>query len=210
MTQMLRERHLIDLFKGLTFLIVLALMALYDAWGQPAAWLYLGLHGSYGLLWVWKGQLFPDVKWQRALKPGQAIFLSLGLTVYWSGAWLTIARQVELPLPIFGLAPAMYALGVFLHFASDLQKATALKLRPNQLIQSGLFGKVRNINYFGELLIYLSFALIPRHWFPFLVLAAAVLFVWLPNMRAKDRSLARYPEFEAYQRRSWLFIPFLY
>lgn len=33
--------------------------------------------------------------------------------------------------------------------------------------------------------------------------------IWIPNMRKEDRSLARYPEFEAYRNRTKLFIPFL-
>ena len=207
---MLLERHLIDFFKGITFLVILVLMAFYDAWNLTAAWLYLGLHGSYGLLWVVKGQLFPDANWQRPLTMGRALFLAVGLTAYWGAGWLTISRRVEPPLLVIAFAPALYGLGVFFHFGGDLQKSTALKLRPNKLVQTGLFARVRNINYFGELLIYLSFALVARHWFPFLVLAAALILVWLPNMWAKDRSLSRYPDFDAYQRRSWLFIPFLY
>jgi hypothetical protein len=43
-----------------------------------------------------------------------------------------------------------------------------------------------------------------------LVLALFVLFYWLPNMRRKDASLSRYPEFAAYRQRSWLFIPFVF
>jgi hypothetical protein len=33
--------------------------------------------------------------------------------------------------------------------------------------------------------------------------------IWIPNMRKEDRSLARYPEFEAYRNRTKLFTPFL-
>jgi hypothetical protein len=35
------------------------------------------------------------------------------------------------------------------------------------------------------------------------------MFYWPPNMRRKDRSLSRYPEFEAYRQRTKLFIPFV-
>jgi protein-S-isoprenylcysteine O-methyltransferase Ste14 len=104
----------------------------------------------------------------------------------------------------------MYILGVFLHFGGDMQKYTALKYRPGQLIQDGLFTHVRNINYFGEFLIYLGFGLLAMHWAPVIILLLWVLFVWLPRMRKKDRSLARYAGFEAYKRRSRLFIPFFY
>jgi steroid 5-alpha reductase family enzyme len=91
-----------------------------------------------------------------------------------------------------------------------MQKHIALQLRPGRLITTGMVARCRNMNYFGELLIYLSFALLAMHWIPLLILLLVIVVVWLPNMRRKDRSLARYPEFEAYGRRSKLFIPFLF
>ncbi|HBH72828.1 MAG TPA: hypothetical protein DDY43_05170, partial [Synechococcales bacterium UBA10510] len=57
------------------------------------------------------------------------------------------------------------------------------------------------------LLIYLSFALVAMHWLPYLVLASFGLGVFLPNMRKKDESLARYPGFAAYRERSGLLLP---
>jgi protein-S-isoprenylcysteine O-methyltransferase Ste14 len=72
-----------------------------------------------------------------------------------------------------------------------------------------MMARTRNLNYFGELLIYLALALLAMHWLPLLVLLAFVVFVWIPNMRRKDRSLARYLEFDAYRRRTKWFIPFV-
>ena len=206
----LRQSHVINLFKGSTSLAILGMMWFYQAWDQSAAWLYLGLHGSYGLLWLLKSAVFPDRSWQEPLTVGGGLFYSVGLTAYWLAPWLLISRQPVLPNWLFALAPALYGVGVMLHFASDLQKSTALRLQPNQLIKDGLFARVRNMNYFGELLIYFSFASLSLHWLPYLVLAAAIAFVWLPNMWAKDRSLSRYPEFDDYRERSWLFIPYIY
>jgi hypothetical protein len=48
------------------------------------------------------------------------------------------------------------------------------------------------------------------HPLPLLILLVWVLAIWLPNMRRKDRSLARYSEFEAYKRQARFFIPFLF
>jgi hypothetical protein len=45
------------------------------------------------------------------------------------------------------------------------------------------------------------------HPLPYLVLAGFALGVFLPNMRRKDESLARYPGFEAWKRRSGLLLP---
>ena len=101
---------------------------------------------------------------------------------------------------------AMWGVGVFLHFASDMEKHVSLALRPG-LLTTGLWARCRNPNYLGELLIYLAFSLLARHWLPLAALALFVAAVWVPNMVRKDRSLARYPEFEAYRKRSGILFP---
>jgi len=204
----MRKRHLIDPLKGITVLVVLLLISLYDQWDNPTAWVYLGLHGTYGLLWVFKSRLYPDKQWEEPCSPGFALVIVGGLALYWIAPWLLAARGVQAPPWYLGLCAAIYAFGLFFHFASDMQKYTALKLQPG-LITDGFFALSRNPNYFGELLIYLSFALLAMHWAPLVVLALFVLAYWLPNMRRKDRSLSRYPGFAAYRKRTRLFIPFL-
>jgi protein-S-isoprenylcysteine O-methyltransferase Ste14 len=101
-------------------------------------------------------------------------------------------------------------LGIFLHFVTDMQKYTSLKLRPETLITTGMMSRVRNLNYFGELLIYLSLGLLAMHWIPILILGLFILIYWVPNMHRKDESLSRYSGFEAYRKRSKWFIPFLF
>jgi steroid 5-alpha reductase family enzyme len=85
-----------------------------------------------------------------------------------------------------------------------------LTQRPGNLISDGIMGKCRNINYFGELMIYLSFALLAMHWLPLLFLGLMMAIVWLPNMIRKDRSLSRYSDFERYKKKSKLFIPYIF
>jgi steroid 5-alpha reductase family enzyme len=70
-----------------------------------------------------------------------------------------------------------------------------------------LWSLCRNPNYLGEFMIYLSFALLAAHWLPLVVIALYMVVIWFPNMQRKDQSLARYPEFAAYKRRTKLFIP---
>ncbi len=120
------------------------------------------------------------------------------------------AQHVQAPPWYLGLCIAIYAVGVFWHFASDMQKTMFLKLKPEHLMTDGLWSRLRNPNYFGELLIYLGFGLLALHWAPLIVILLFVLIVWLPNMRRKDRSLARYPDFASYKARSKLFLPFVF
>lgn len=101
-------------------------------------------------------------------------------------------------------------MGLFWHFVSDMQKDMSLKLNPGSLITDGLWGVVRNPNYFGELLIYLGFSLLAFHWAPLLAIAFFLITVWIPNMRRKDASLSRYPEFADYRARTKLFIPYVW
>jgi len=121
-----------------------------------------------------------------------------------------VTRDVHAPAWYLGMCVALFSLGVFIHFSSDMQKYTQLRLSPDKLITDGMFTRVRNPNYFGELLIYLGFGLLAMHWAPILVLFLFIIAYWLPMMRRKDRSLARYPEFSTYHQRTKLFIPYLF
>jgi len=198
-------RHVINLHKGLTAPVVAGLMLAYGNFSM-GAWVYLALHGTYGLLWLLKERIFPDRQWQQAIGWPQAIVMFVLLGLYWLAPFLLIASGAVPPLPLLAGAIAINLLGVFLHFASDAQKHFVLQVRPG-LIEDGFFARCRNTNYLGEVLIYLSFAMLAMHWLPYAVLAAFGLAVFLPNMRKKDASLARYPGFNAYRDRSGLLWP---
>ena len=138
---------------------------------------------------------------------GLTTFVILGL--YWVAPFMLISRGVIPPLPLVAIAIALNILGVFLHYGSDAQKHFTLKYRQD-LITEGFFARCRNTNYLGEILIYLPFAMLSMHWLPFLILGGFVAGIFVPNMRKKDRSLSRYPEFAAYQANSGLLFPKLF
>ncbi|WP_017301271.1 methyltransferase family protein [Nodosilinea nodulosa] len=204
----MKAKHIINLHKGTTALFVVALMVAYQNFGL-GPWVYLALHGTYGILWLLKDRLYPDKQWEQTISPITAIFGFGVISLYWVAPFLLIIRGVEPPLPLVAGAIALNILGVFLHYASDAQKYFTLKYQPG-LITEGLFARCRNPNYLGEILTYLSFALLAMHWLPFAILGlfAAVLFV--PNMRKKDQSLSRYPEFADYKARSGMLLPRLF
>jgi steroid 5-alpha reductase family enzyme len=206
----MKQRHFIDSHKAATGIFVLALIAIYGQWDNPTALVYLALHGTYGLLWVLKSRVFPDKQWEQSTSLAYGLVIWAGLTLYWIAPWLITSQQVQAPPWYLGLCISICTLGVFWHFASDMQKAIFLKLNPKHLMTDGLWSRLRNPNYFGELLIYLGFGLLAMHWAPLIVILLFVLIVWLPNMRRKDRSLARYPDFESYKARSKLFLPFVF
>jgi steroid 5-alpha reductase family enzyme len=201
-------RHVINLHKGTTALVIGALMLAYGN-GSLGAWVYLALHGTYGMLWLLKERIFPDRQWQQPIGWVGAVVMFLVLALYWLAPFLLISSGAVPPMPLVALAIVLNLLGVFLHFGSDAQKHFVLKLQPG-LIDAGFFAHSRNTNYLGELLTYLSFALLAMHWLPYAVLAGFGFGVFLPNMRKKDASLSRYPGFAAYRERSGLLLPKLW
>jgi protein-S-isoprenylcysteine O-methyltransferase Ste14 len=206
----MKPRHFIDAHKLATPLVILLMITLYGQWDNYTAWAYLAMHGTYCLLWVLKSRLFPDSHWERRLSLGRCLFIWLILSLYWVAPWCITAGHVEAPPWLLALCISLYSLGIFLHYSSDMQKYTSLQLRPTELITEGLWSKVRNPNYTGELLIYLSFSIMPLHWLPPLLLAGVIIFVWLPQMVRKDRSLSRFSNFKEYKAHTKRLFPFLF
>ena len=206
----MKQKHFIDSHKAVTFVAVLVMMAVYDQWENPTAWVYLALHGTYGLLWVLKSRIFPDKSWEQPASLFLGLYYWAGLSLYWITPWLITSRGIQVPGWALGMCISLNIFGVFFHFVSDMQKFTALQMQPGRLVTTGMLKWVRNTNYFGELLVYLGFGLLAMHWLPVVVLCAYLVIIWVPNMLRKDKSLSRYPEFEDYRKRSKLFIPFLW
>ena len=69
---------------------------------STGAWIYLALHGSYGLVWIIKDLAFPDPGWQPRITIAGGInsFLAV-LGWYWVFGWLLIsgASTADYPLP---------------------------------------------------------------------------------------------------------------
>jgi protein-S-isoprenylcysteine O-methyltransferase Ste14 len=204
----MKIKHPINLHKGTTTLVILGLMFAYGNFGI-AAWVYLALHGTYGLMWLIKDALYPDRQWENEISLGVAVITFLLLGTYWIAPFLLISGGTEPSMAVIALAITTNIFGVLLHFGSDAQKHFTLKYRSG-LITEGFFARCRNPNYLGEILIYLGFAILAQHWLPFLILGVFFTGVFVPNMLKKDRSLSRYPEFAAYKNNSGLLIPKLF
>lgn len=204
----------IDVQKAGTFFFLGLLMAWYHN-TTVAAWIYLALHGSYGLVWIVKDLAFPDPNWQRRITIGGGINAFLGvLGWYWVFGWLLISgvSQPHYPLPDpawFALCISLCILGCAIMIAADAQKYFTLRLKRG-LITDGMFRYVRHPNYLGEMMIYGSFALMVWHWLPFVVLAWVWLGLFAVNMTLKEASLSRHPEWAAYRARTGWLLPKLF
>jgi protein-S-isoprenylcysteine O-methyltransferase Ste14 len=199
--------------KGGTFFFLGFLMWWYGN-TSPAAWIYLAMHGSYGLVWLLKDTCFPDPNWQTRvtiLGGLNAFFTVLGW--YWAFGWLLISgtAQPDYPLPDgawYALCVSLCMLGTVLMIAADAQKYFTLRVQRG-LITDGLHRYIRHPNYLGEMLIYGSFAMMVWHWFPTLVLAWVWLGLFAVNMVMKEASMSRHAGWSEYKRHSWWLLPFV-
>jgi steroid 5-alpha reductase family enzyme len=199
----------INAHKALVVPVVLFLMWFYGN-ASTEAFVYLALHGTYSWLWLAKHALYPDVRFEEQKPVAIGVFfVFLPLAFYYMAPFLLISRHVHLAPWVIGLALFLYIVGVFFHFVGDAQKYYTLRLKKG-LIEEGLFGRTRNPNYLGEILIYSAYALLSWHWLSFVVLSGWVFGFFLPNMLKKDKSLSRYPEFAAYKKRTGLVFPKLF
>jgi protein-S-isoprenylcysteine O-methyltransferase Ste14 len=228
-------RQPINLHKG--FIVVAYMAMLYRVGGEapfefkqsygPAAMILLVAHSVYGFAWITKDIFFPDTSWFRPCSLlGAALIFVYPLGVYYLPMWCLVTSNLEASDPSI-LCPKAFArgdepwvlisglccflIGFFYHFVGDAQKYFMLKhQKPRSLITDGMFAYVRNPNYFGEILIYTGFAIWSCNYGVF----PQFLFVWLwlfwPNMLAKDASMSRYPEWRAWADRSWMVVPNLF
>jgi protein-S-isoprenylcysteine O-methyltransferase Ste14 len=192
-----------------TFFFLGLLMCYYQNFSMPA-WIYLAMHGSYGIAWFIKDMAFPDPGWQARITIGGGILAFLGvLGWYWVFGWLLIAgiSRPQYPLPEgawFALCVSLCILGTVVMVAADAQKFFTLRERSG-LITDGMYRHVRHPNYLGEMMVYGSLALMVWHWLPLVVLAVVWSVIFAVNMVLKESSMSRYPEWAAYrQRTGWL------
>jgi protein-S-isoprenylcysteine O-methyltransferase Ste14 len=220
--------YTVDFFKGVTPLVILSMMymfreAPYNSLSNPVAWAYFGTHGSYGVLWASKNYFsFGDFHQKGSFI---AHFMtSLLLLIYWMPIYLICSRTTPVPVWIIGPGVFLYCYGVFWHFVSDMHKTIFLEFRSKvrkelgensklaeNLLKTKLWAYSRNPNYFGEMCIYGSFALLSFHPLPFLLFGLIMFLMWGALMQKKDKSLSRFGvEYEAYKASSSYFIPGVY
>lgn len=209
----LKFAWLVNVQKACTLPLLGWLMWLYadktPAATSTAAFVYLALHGSYGLVWLIKAVAFPDPSWDVRITIPSAFVVAVSLGLYWVMGFLLISAPAvpDYPLPErawFCLCILLCTLGAAIMLAADAQKYFTLRVRRG-LITDGMFRHVRHPNYLGEMMIYAALALMVWHWFPVLLLAWIWGDLFAVNMVMKEASMSRYPEWEAYRARTrWL------
>lgn len=205
--RMVKFAWVINFQKGATVLWVSFLMW-YFSDTSVQAWVYLGLHGTYGIAWLMKDMVFPDPNWQKRITFGGALnALVFVLGPYWIFPFLLISGIAQgASLPWLTLAIAIHTLGLSIMLVADAQKFYTLRYKRG-LITDGMYRFMRHPNYLGEMMVYASFAVVVWHWLPWLILAAIWSLLFQTNMRMKEASMARYPEWPAYRARTGMVLP---
>lgn len=202
----------LNLAKLLTMVLLLipALVA-----GSPSVRvaIYLSLHLTYCFWWLLEQALFPERAEQLFTERiGVLTLLALLLYVgvfYAVPGWLAMANPQPISAITIALGLVLYILGSLINTAADVQKMTA-KAMGASLVSTGIWRRVRHVNYLGDLMRYSSFAVIAGSlWAWSLPLSVALLY--LARIQAKESSmLSRYDNFEAYQASSVRLLPWLW
>ena len=114
---------IVNLNKGTMMIYLLGLMIYYDNWSL-GAWIYVALHGNYGIIWTLKDRVFPDIGFERkqTLTSLIATFVCVLLPYYCIGFWHISSTEEKNRNPslerIF-CAIQLYCLGVVLMVLTD-------------------------------------------------------------------------------------------
>ncbi|WAN68708.1 hypothetical protein BJP36_22030 [Moorena producens JHB] len=92
----MKIKHVINLHKALTAPVVLGLMVFYQNF-TLGPWVYLALHGTYGVMWLLKDRIYPDKQWEPEIPIGIGIIGFGILMLYWVAPFIKFP-QAENPV----------------------------------------------------------------------------------------------------------------
>jgi len=174
--------------------------------------IYLCLHISYCLWWLLEQWFYPQ---RRQLFNEPASLLGFILTLLFIGVfyalpgYLAFTNPVPLSLITAAIALPLYIFGSLVNTSADVQKMTAKQLSVG-LVRDGLWRFSRNVNYFGDLLRYLSFSILAGSIWAYLV-PSVIALLYLQRIGQKETAMmAKYPDFTEYQQSSARLIPFIW
>ncbi|WP_193199113.1 DUF1295 domain-containing protein [Nostoc sp. MG11] len=174
--------------------------------------IYLCLHISYCLWWLVEQWFYPQRRQIFNEPMGVSRFILVLFFVgflYALPGYLAFTNPVPLSMTTTAVALPLYTFGTLINATADVQKLSAKQYGAG-LVRDGIWRFSRNINYFGDLLRYLSFSVVAGSPWAYFV-PVAVLFTSLQRMSQKDQSMsAKYPDYAEYQQSSVRLIPFIW
>lgn len=151
---------------------------------------------------------------KRNIPWSESISVPLAFSLYYVGfAILVVPNHKHIDL-IDIAAIAIYILGAWLNTASEIQRSR-FKAKPEnkgRLYTNGLFGLSMHINFFGDILWVIAYALIARNAWGALIPVFITGFFIFFNVPMLDKYLAeRYGnDFKAYAVKTKRLIPFIW
>mmetsp|Transcript_10722 Transcript_10722/g.24440 ORF Transcript_10722/g.24440 Transcript_10722/m.24440 type:complete len:509 (-) Transcript_10722:160-1686(-) len=199
---------LVNAHKGAALPVALLLMLLYRH-SSPSAWVYAGLHGSYGLCWLLKAAAFPDVSFERPVTWASGlVFVPATMMLYYIFPWLLasgLGGGVELPTICFCIL--LHNVGLCIMMTADCQKFFVLQAKGRHLVTDGMFARVRHPNYLGEMLLYTSYAILANHWLAWAVVLTFWSLLFSTRIAYKEASMSRYEEWVDYSKATGALLP---
>ena len=204
--KLIKFNWIINAQKTGTIFLMFLLMIYYNNF-STGAWLYLSLHGTYGLLWFLKDMVFPDKSFQVKLTVVPALLVSLFLLSYWLMGFEVmcgLGDQNPSGKKIFGCF-FLFSFGNILMMCADLQKYIVLKYKKG-LIDDYFMKNNRNTNYFGEIIVYLTFAIACGRKEGYIMLICEWILFFGSRIYMKDLSLSKKHGFEKYKKNSYILL----
>lgn len=203
----------LNIAKVLTVLCLVAFAVVFGIfdWRQI---IYLCLHISYCLWWLLEQWLYPLRRQQLFNEPvGGAlgfIFILLFVGVFYAlPGYLAFTNPIPLSFAAVGVALPLYIFGSLVNASADVQKLTAKQWGAG-LVRDGIWRFARHINYFGDLLRYLSFSVVAGSLWAYLV-PGTVTLLYLQRIFQKEQAMSeKYQDYTEYQQSSTRLIPFIW
>lgn len=201
----------INVAKVLTVVLLVAFSFTYGVHDMRQV-IYLCLHISYCSWWLLEQWLFPQRRQMFGEQVGITGFIFSLLFVgvlYALPGYLAFTNSVPISMMTVGIALPLFIFGTLINTAADVQKLTAKQFNAG-LVRDNIWRLSRNINYFGDLLRYLSFSIVAGSIWAYLV-PSIITALYLQRINQKEQSMtSKYPEYTEYQQSSTRLIPFIW
>eukprot|EP00545_Synedropsis_sp_CCMP1620_P003652 CAMPEP_0119012806 /NCGR_PEP_ID=MMETSP1176-20130426/7636_1 /TAXON_ID=265551 /ORGANISM="Synedropsis recta cf, Strain CCMP1620" /LENGTH=275 /DNA_ID=CAMNT_0006965835 /DNA_START=91 /DNA_END=918 /DNA_ORIENTATION=+ len=204
--------RMLEIHKALWLPVAAAMMYFFDNYSTRAS-LMTGFFGAYGVLWVIKSYTFWDSKMYNSPDAHYGLAGTLFNTVMVGNYFLypyLAAKNTDPLKPVAAFAASfLFTVGGFLHYGADAQKFFTLQSRGSGLITVGFFSKIRHPSYLGEFLMWIALSVLagvenPISWIPVAYLFLVTMIIGVP---VKEKSLARYPEYEEWKENTGRILP---
>lgn len=202
----------INVAKVVTIICLIGFALFYGIHDQRQV-IYLCLHISYCLWWLFEQWLFP--KRSQQIFTEQANIPSFMAAILFVGLFYTLPGYFAFtnPNPITGftiaIALPLYIFGSLINTSADIQKMVAKDMGAG-LVKDGAWRSLRHVNYLGDLMRYSSFSVVAGSLWAF-ILPGVIALLYGQRISQKEKSMAsKYADFGAYQQSSYKLIPWIW